>query len=90
MNVSTIAAITVVALMAALASRRVLAAETDRRRRVLQLLVCWLVPVGGPLLVFAAHRPHIVVGDDPALDYQRPADEAMGNVVGPEAHHSVD
>jgi hypothetical protein len=90
MNVSAIAAITVVVFMAVLASRRVLAAETDRRRRVLQLLVCWLVPVGGPLLVFAAHRPHVVVGDDPSLDYQRPAADAVTNVVGPEAHHSVD
>lgn len=87
-SITAIAAITTIVVMAGLASRRVLAAETDGRRRVLQLLVCWLIPVGGPLLVFAAHRAQ--AGIDPALDYQRPMDEAETNVTAPGAHHDVD
>lgn len=56
--------------LAVVATRRILSHETDPALRRRQLLLCWLVPLAGPVLALAAHRA-AVSGREPELDYQR-------------------
>jgi hypothetical protein len=49
--------------------------ELDPALRTRQLLLCWLLPVVGPLLALAAHRK-TVSERDPELDYQRSIKES--------------
>lgn len=60
--------------LAVVGTVRIVTREPDPVLRTRQLLLCWLLPVVGPLLALAAHRA--VAERDPELDYQRSVKES--------------
>lgn len=75
MSTSGVAIVAGLVGLAVVATVRIVTRELDPALRTRQLLLCWLLPVVGPLLALAAHRG-AVAERDPELDYQRSIKES--------------
>ncbi len=70
MSTGVVAVVVGLVGLAVVGTVQIVRRELDTALRTRQLLLCWLLPVVGPLLALAAHR-RAVSERDPELDYQR-------------------